>query len=1113
MANERLTLQIDTVTTGTQNVDALTNALNKVVSISDRTKKSLTEGGETNPFHRYPEYIKHFVEDPLSSLGGVVEKNLGAMGAIGGAGLAAGVGILAIGAASLEATRSLAELGLQTQNIAIKTGLTNKEVGQFSFAAKAAGADIDVFQGAMRKLSQGLVDGGEEGKKASAALRELGVTTRTINGDLRPTSEIFAQIGDGLNGLGNVAERNTKLVALFGKAGIELAPTLLHLRENLSVAKELGLGLSDAEIEKFRIYKEQLEAIDARWDLLSRKFKEGIAGTITLNLLGRGEAALEWLIGDHKGAELPTAPSTFLTKSPVGPAGSFSPKIPWREIWGQPGPPPNTQLSLSDALIYGSLLDPERSLGLSGPATPGLPPGEEERRAAVAKSLSDGRAAAEAFSKSRQNGTPEGIQARITELEGKNANIAATLSGDGMGLATVNEMRGNFNKNQASIDSLKAQLKSLEAIISQAAELKKRAQEISYDGPFTKLMNSLVGGNKNPGSAAFGDALKVGAKLINDEAAKASKLPLTLTELQGTSYINEAGQKDTLRARPLGTNIEQGNKEGLTHVIDVLTNIGDGLPMRVADSLRSVTVQDLDNENLRLARETSARGATGVVSDTEKNIRAPLREQAADQISSANDLAERRVRLAAIGTQPGDELKLAQQQYSIRAQMVDQDRQILESHRSAFASDAEKLELDRKLADLDKESQDATLEYMSALAEHAAKQKEEFRNVAGSLFDAATSGNRRAIPDFVRSQALNLGRTVTENAAGMAWNTVKGSIPRVSDPESTIGKLLKGTPFGADPLKVATDLNTAATIANTTALARALATSPTSGGGGIPSAAGSAAAGFGSLSSSLSTDAGNAIGGDIGDGLPMSSASMSPTGALAKSAGPVSFGSSALGKDIGLGAAAAGGGFAAFSDFKSGGAKNDIAGAGALLGSGAAIAAMFGPAGAPVALGLGIAAMATSLIAAVMPDPHVVRENAINKALAQNQYVAPQALNVTQDSSGNFSDFDARGNLRSSNFSAVPSVRQGSIWEQTHGIFGGPPTFYDVPGSQTSQFGAPTAPPPAPPVTNIYVSAIDAPSFHAFAQKNAQIFGNATAKALQDGHGALATEVQRTAGS
>jgi hypothetical protein len=198
-----------------------------------------------------------------------------------------------------------------------------------------------------------------------------------------------------------------------------------------------------------------------------------------------------------------------------------------------------------------------------------------------------------------------------------------------------------------------------------------------------------------------------------------------------------------------------------------------------------------------------------------------------------------------------------------------------------------------------------------------------------------------------------------------------------------------------------------------------------------------------------------------------------------------------------------GGGIAAYQGFKRGGAGGALAGSSAILGT----AAMFDP--EPISKGvLAAAAVVTSLLGGFFNNPQK-RENAITQALSANQYIAPQALNVTQSSSGTFADFDAKGNLRTSNFSPYPQVSQGFLWEQTHGLFGPPPTWYQVPGGQTGQFGAPV-------VQHIYqpgsIQTMDAQSFHDYAMKNHMAIGNAAGKNLQDHQGTLAAEVDRRAG-
>ena len=55
----------------------------------------------------------------------------------------------------------------------------------------------------------------------------------------------------------------------------------------------------------------------------------------------------------------------------------------------------------------------------------------------------------------------------------------------------------------------------------------------------------------------------------------------------------------------------------------------------------------------------------------------------------------------------------------------------------------------------------------------------------------------------------------------------------------------------------------------------------------------------------------------------------------------------------------------------------------------------------------GLASLALPLIGGLFNGPQQ-RANKINSELGQAQYNAPQALNVTQSSSGTFTDFDAR---------------------------------------------------------------------------------------------------------
>jgi hypothetical protein len=224
--------------------------------------------------------------------------------------------------------------------------------------------------------------------------------------------------------------------------------------------------------------------------------------------------------------------------------------------------------------------------------------------------------------------------------------------------------------------------------------------------------------------------------------------------------------------------------------------------------------------------------------------------------------------------------------------------------------------------------------------------------------------------------------------------------------------------------------------------------------------------------------------------------------------------STRIGAGVGIGTALAAGGYGIYSGLHQGGVGGDLKAAGSAAGLAGAIVGnvsklmnVASPLLSAIPLVGSIAALALPLIGGFFNNPQR-RSNAINQELSANQYQAPTALNVTQSSGGTFVDFDAHGNLRGSNLSPFPQTTNPYLWKQTHGLFGGPATYYDVPGGQTGQYGAPVAP---PVIQHIYqagaIQAMDVQSFHDFAQRNHVAIGDAAGKAVQNAHGILSAEI------
>jgi hypothetical protein len=375
----------------------------------------------------------------------------------------------------------------------------------------------------------------------------------------------------------------------------------------------------------------------------------------------------------------------------------------------------------------------------------------------------------------------------------------------------------------------------------------------------------------------------------------------------------------------------------------------------------------------------------------------------------------------------------------------------------------------------------------------------QINRVAGVGANLITAAQHGKAGSFVRSQFEGLESTVIQNVLKMAIGSGTGqSVLGSLHLPGGLGKIFSGTPFGADPTKIATQDNTAATNANTAAtmgLTRAMSMSRSGGGGAAVPMFGAGDPGGGNFFGPP-----DVFGLDPmmqnGD-LPLTHTSsiynmnLTPGGSVAYS--PTA-GKLTATQVVGMAAAAGAAAYGAYSGFKAGGAQGALMGTSSILGAASMIP---GPQQPFVAA----AAAITGTIAAIMGDPKANREAEITRHLKYSQFMAPIAISESMSTSGTFSDFDRFGGVRSSNLSAMPQVAQG-YFDYRHNQV--------VPGYVTSPFGGPSpnqasAGHPQAVVNNIY--AMDGNDVERVLTRHPAAVGKAMNHAVVLGH---ATEFQTT---
>lgn len=147
-------------------------------------------------------------------------------------GVAAGISFGALINQALQAASAL-------NDTAIKTGISIDALQRLQFAAGLSGGSLENVSGAVGRMQKALITAGEGSKEATEALNRLGLSANQILA-LSPDKQ-FEAIAVAIAAIEDPAARTTAAMALFGKSGAELVPTLVAIGTN---AEDINAQLS-----------------------------------------------------------------------------------------------------------------------------------------------------------------------------------------------------------------------------------------------------------------------------------------------------------------------------------------------------------------------------------------------------------------------------------------------------------------------------------------------------------------------------------------------------------------------------------------------------------------------------------------------------------------------------------------------------------------------------------------------------------------------------------------------------------------------------------------------------------------------------------------------------
>jgi hypothetical protein len=164
-----------------------------------------------------------------------------------------------------EAIVSTAEYAEQTENAALRTGLTVEAFQELSYAAATSGSSVETFESAMTRLAHKMSAVTEGNQEAALAFGRLGVRVTDGNGHLRDREAVLNDTADALAKIKNPTERAAAAIGIFDRSAVSLIPLLSKgsagigkIREE---ARRLGNVMDEEAIAKAAEFNHSLEAM------------------------------------------------------------------------------------------------------------------------------------------------------------------------------------------------------------------------------------------------------------------------------------------------------------------------------------------------------------------------------------------------------------------------------------------------------------------------------------------------------------------------------------------------------------------------------------------------------------------------------------------------------------------------------------------------------------------------------------------------------------------------------------------------------------------------------------------------------------------------------------
>lgn len=176
-------------------------------------------------------------------------------------GAAAGVIIGGFTAMAVKATQSVNEIRIAAEQV----GVSVEFLSGLKFAAAIDGVNFDQLKDSFKDFSKILVEAQDPASRAGKAFKAFGIDTVDASGNIRKSEDVFTELADQFAQMPDGPTKAATAMALFGKSGLRLIPTLNKGSEGIKAMREeaerLGLVVDEATAKTAKDFNDSIVRI------------------------------------------------------------------------------------------------------------------------------------------------------------------------------------------------------------------------------------------------------------------------------------------------------------------------------------------------------------------------------------------------------------------------------------------------------------------------------------------------------------------------------------------------------------------------------------------------------------------------------------------------------------------------------------------------------------------------------------------------------------------------------------------------------------------------------------------------------------------------------------